>query len=238
MRHKRSRKRHAESTATKFFGARRGVQRDQILRRAMSLEKLECRRLLTSDWQNPINQLDVNNDQFVAPNDVLVLVNELNATVETRISGPNGELPIPDQNVAPPPFLDVNGDTFLAPNDVLLIINVLNQEFTPPVVTVGLVNDTAPDGTNADSVTSDPRLTGTATANSGILKVEVSVDGGPRMPTNLDPSGRFTFSPSLALDGSQDGPHTMTVKIDTVDPEPSIVMQVKSSRDERRRDRP
>ncbi len=30
----------------------------------------------------------------------------------------------------------------------------------------------------------------------------------------------------------------LTVKIDKVDPEPSIVMQVKSSRDERRRDRP
>lgn len=30
----------------------------------------------------------------------------------------------------------------------------------------------------------------------------------------------------------------LTVKIDKIDPEPSIVMQVKSSRDERRRDRP
>jgi small subunit ribosomal protein S6 len=30
----------------------------------------------------------------------------------------------------------------------------------------------------------------------------------------------------------------LTVKIDAIDPEPSIVMQVKSSRDDRRRDRP
>ena len=30
----------------------------------------------------------------------------------------------------------------------------------------------------------------------------------------------------------------LTVKIETIDPEPSIVMQVKSTRDDRRRDRP
>jgi hypothetical protein len=30
----------------------------------------------------------------------------------------------------------------------------------------------------------------------------------------------------------------LTVKIEAIDPEPSIVMQVKSSRDDRRRDRP
>ncbi|MCA9128683.1 MAG: peptidylprolyl isomerase [Planctomycetales bacterium] len=67
--------------------------------------------------QNPNNSLDVNDDGFVSPADVLIIVNFLNANVG---SGAISELP------PPLPFRNVNGDLFITPIDVLIIVNFLN----------------------------------------------------------------------------------------------------------------
>ena len=68
-------------------------------------------------WHNTQNQYDVNGDRHVAPNDVLDIINRINA-----LQG--GAVP----QTAPPgsPYYDVNNDGFIAPNDALLIINVIN----------------------------------------------------------------------------------------------------------------
>lgn len=76
-----------------------------------------------SPWQNTSNRLDVNNDNFVSPIDVLQIINELNLP---RFSGLGGRLPVPPPP-GPRPFLDVNGDNFVVPNDALTVINFLNS---------------------------------------------------------------------------------------------------------------
>lgn len=71
-----------------------------------------------SRWQNPVEPLDVDNDGFIAPIDVLLVINDLNAF---------GSRDLRDSNVPSEPYLDVNGDSFTAAIDVLLIINHLNS---------------------------------------------------------------------------------------------------------------
>ncbi|MGE0758579.1 MAG: Ig-like domain-containing protein [Pirellulaceae bacterium] len=74
--------------------------------------------LNTRPWRNPQNALDVSGDGFVTPQDVLLIVNYLNA---------NGPGPVPTPAPMPPPYRDTNGDNFITPNDALLVINFLNQ---------------------------------------------------------------------------------------------------------------
>ncbi|MGE0760152.1 MAG: dockerin type I domain-containing protein, partial [Pirellulaceae bacterium] len=73
-------------------------------------------------WQNPRNRRDPTNDGNVVPQDVLVIVNELNLR---RFSNPvTGQLG--PRTAEAQFFYDVNGDNFATPNDVLVIINFLN----------------------------------------------------------------------------------------------------------------
>lgn len=67
--------------------------------------------------QNPLDPLDVNQDGFVNPLDVLETINSLNSLGARRIP--------PGTNTAP--FYDVNQDGFLSPLDPLEIINFLNR---------------------------------------------------------------------------------------------------------------
>ena len=71
-------------------------------------------------WRNPVNARDVNNSGFVAPLDVLLIINELNLS-DPRL------LPPPTGADSPPPFWDANGDGFLTAADALFVINYLNS---------------------------------------------------------------------------------------------------------------
>lgn len=71
-------------------------------------------------WKNIAKPLDSNGDNSVAPNDVLLVVNELNARNARRL---------PTSHPAAGPlagFVDTNGDGFISPIDVLRIVNHLN----------------------------------------------------------------------------------------------------------------
>jgi hypothetical protein len=72
-------------------------------------------------WQNSRDRLDVNRDGLVAPNDILILINDLNARGARSLPVP------PVLPLAPPPFIDVSGDNLVAPGDALLIVNFLNS---------------------------------------------------------------------------------------------------------------
>lgn len=67
-------------------------------------------------WQNPTNRFDVNNDGFVTPNDVLLVINSLNANGPQTLT-----------NEPTPPYLDVNGDGLVTANDALQVINAINS---------------------------------------------------------------------------------------------------------------
>ncbi len=77
---------------------------------------------------------------------------------------------------------------------------------TPPVVVVkqpgpGLITNQNPTIAGKIRDTFD-----TAT------QLQVSVDGGTASPVSLDATGHFSFTPTLALDGSADGNHTVTLQ--------------------------
>lgn len=74
-----------------------------------------------SPWQNSQNVLDVNGDGVLAPNDVLLVVNELNARNSRRLpTGPSGAGVLSG-------FVDTDGDGFVSPIDVLGVVNRLNS---------------------------------------------------------------------------------------------------------------
>ncbi|MCA9129611.1 MAG: tandem-95 repeat protein [Planctomycetales bacterium] len=70
--------------------------------------------------QNPVLPLDVNQDTFVTPLDVLIIVNTLNNVSQ------GARALVPGLNSAP--FYDVNADGFVAPIDVLQLVNFLNSQ--------------------------------------------------------------------------------------------------------------
>lgn len=91
--------------------------------------------VVASPWQNPGNHLDVSNNSIVAPQDVLIVVNDLNAKGIRGIIGPT----------IGPPYLDVDGNGRIEPIDALAIVNYLNAQpgaasgfagEVPPVVEV------------------------------------------------------------------------------------------------------
>ena len=74
-------------------------------------------------WRNASRPLDVDNNGVIAPLDVLVVINRLNA-------GGTGALPPPQGVYSPPPFYDVSGDNQLTALDALQVINYLNSAGT------------------------------------------------------------------------------------------------------------
>ena len=85
--------------------------------RRLRTEVLECRDLLASLWQNPLNASDVDGDGHVAPRDALIVINHLNR------DGAGPVIPSSDSVF----FLDTNGDNQISPHDVLRVINALSS---------------------------------------------------------------------------------------------------------------
>lgn len=72
-------------------------------------------------WRNPVNPLDVNDDNAFEPLDILIIINRINSV------GPIEGLPVPDVNDMPPPYIDPNGDNNMFPDDVLMLVNAFNR---------------------------------------------------------------------------------------------------------------
>lgn len=79
--------------------------------------------VIVSPWLNPDFRLDsrlrydVTNDKAVAPDDVLAVINYINAT---------GSGKIPDGAANTKPYCDINGNNNVAADDVLAVINYIN----------------------------------------------------------------------------------------------------------------
>lgn len=70
-------------------------------------------------WTNAISPMDVDDDNFVSPLDVLVLVNDLNQYGSRRLA---------PTVTKPYAYVDPDGDGSISPLDVLLIINHINSK--------------------------------------------------------------------------------------------------------------
>ena len=100
---------------------------NSLCKTQLRIESLEQRRLLAADllvFQNPVDPLDVNLDQYVSPVDALAIINQLNSPQTQQ------------QTVGA--LLDSSGDHILAPNDALSIINGLNNSTSKPTQLAGL----------------------------------------------------------------------------------------------------
>lgn len=117
--------------------------------RRLRVETLESRLLLSADWRNPVNAVDVNRDGLVTPLDALIVLNEVGR--RTRLGLTELE-PRPEGSSLP--YYDVDGDGDIVPLDalrVLIGIRPLTQsryvlkESTAPAselsVTIGLGGD-------------------------------------------------------------------------------------------------
>ncbi len=172
--------------------------------RRHGLELLERRLLLAADWQNANSRLDVNQDTFVTPADVLVGINELN---HPTLPLTNGQLPARQDHPDRPKY-DTNGDNVISPLDSLAVINALNNDRSGPVVVAQLEHDTAPLGaTNDDHLTSRPMIVGTVTDVTGVTSFQARVDGAGFADVPVAVGGAFTYDPGLAIDGTDDGQH-------------------------------
>ncbi len=85
--------------------------------RRLLLEQLESRQLMAVLWRNPSDSLDVNNDHFIAADDVITLINDINAS---------GSRDLPDELTPGRAYLDPTGDQTIAADDVITIINAIN----------------------------------------------------------------------------------------------------------------
>lgn len=87
---------------------------DRVMTRTFIVDVVES----FQPWQNPVNALDVDDDNAIGSNDVLVIINAINRTVD-------GQLPTRVTSI--PPFYDVNGNGFLEHLDALVVINAINR---------------------------------------------------------------------------------------------------------------
>ncbi|MDX1926160.1 MAG: dockerin type I domain-containing protein [Pirellulaceae bacterium] len=123
----------------------------QRSKKRLTIERLEVRQLLASDWQNPGQVWDVNRDLTVSPIDALLGINRLNSGVSRTF---------PARAIgSTEPYFDVSGEGVHSPLDVLLVINALNRNL--PTVSVELQKDSGSGvGASLDRRTNDLSIRG------------------------------------------------------------------------------
>jgi len=87
--------------------------------RRLVVESLEDRRLMTVNWRNPVDSIDVDSDGSVSPLDALVVINYINAGEPASL---------PTVHNPSKPFYDADGDQKVSPLDVLVVVNHLNAD--------------------------------------------------------------------------------------------------------------
>jgi RHS repeat-associated protein len=185
--------------------------------RSRFFEHLEERRLLASDWRNPVDALDVNSDRSVTPLDVLQVINDVNFQGPRVLSATR---PHPT-----PPFVDVDGDGRAGAGDALQVVNALNAgiagarrlrdggETETESITIGLGQDR---GSRFYSFSLDVAFPPGEAAGQSDDRLEVYLidpdnprhtllDGGtPGSPLLVLQDGAASYPPSLVrMSGSQ-----------------------------------
>jgi len=159
-------------------------------------ERLEDRRLLAA-WQNPHLSCDVDDSGDVTPQDVLLVVQDLNMRHARSLTN---TMPL----TTPTHFVDINGDDFVSAIDPLLIINALRQNSQTLSLVLSIDPADDPNG-NGVVLTDQVKLRGqTATraridlTTSGLDAKFQVVDSMRRLQTvRADADGRFIFQQAL-----------------------------------------
>src|SRR5262249_6541115 len=106
-------------------------------------------------------------------------------------------------------FRLVNND-----RDTHSTVRIRSQPDDPPMASVGLLHDTAPEGPGTeqyhfDRLTNDPTVTGTATDDLGVVLLQAQVDAGAfQAITSTLQNSAYTWNPGTL----PPGPHRITVR--------------------------
>ncbi len=148
-------------------------------------ESLEPRYLLASDWQNPLFASDVNDDGFIAADDVLAVINNINAKKSRALTAPT------DSNAF---YIDVDGDKNVAASDVVSVINFINATRSVLTVDLSLAADTGESDT--DELTRDSRILGDITGpHAAITTAKIRMNRGGVFNVPVDANGDFLATP-------------------------------------------
>jgi hypothetical protein len=172
---------------------------------------------LQSEWMNPFDQYDVNDDGFVVPGDVLYIINELNhPTVHDEL----GELPLtrPEDEIF---YFDANGDGYCSSRDALLLINLLNSPVDPGEGETSVAVDAQtpgaiyiPTGTDLRAINSSPEIDSPLAADD---RQRNSSTGELASAAN-DFAGDLTPAPSASADDSDtDDSLSQNCRLDSLD---------------------
>jgi hypothetical protein len=150
-----------------------------------TVQEVNVTVLLTS-WQNPRHPCDVDDDRYIKPLDVLVLINDINAHGSRKLTA----LLTP----TPPPFLDPTGNDEIAPIDVLTVINYINAHGSGPIPSAsgGEGEYDSPIDRDAEAIAASPHVVGFASDIGGSLFTSVWPSRGPQAvrPTSLQSASR------------------------------------------------
>jgi hypothetical protein len=151
--------------------------------RTPSVENLEVRQMMASDWQNASLWCDVDASSLVTAADVLVLINEINR---------NGSRSLPPRaQHSEELFYDVDGDGILSPIDALRIINVINLLGNTQHTIVGGMSPASDPNNNGVVLSDRVTILGQTLARSTL---SVSADGNSNGQNVIvaDDQGRFS----------------------------------------------
>ncbi|AMV33730.1 PAP2 superfamily protein [Pirellula sp. SH-Sr6A] len=156
--------------------------------RLRTIEQLESRDLLASDWQNTGLLCDVDQSSLVTPQDVLMLINSINSEGSRELS--------PRSQHSTTPLYDVDGDRWVTPLDPLMVINSINRYQGIQATVVGGVAPASDPNNNGVVLSPSITIQGQTLANS---VVTVSVLGDDSVSQSMTSDGEGRFSAALSL---------------------------------------
>ena len=151
-------------------------------RNPRTIEQLESRYLMASDWQNHSLICDVDRSGMVTVVDALVLVNRLNEMSENTLPARLSE--------SSEPLLDVDGDGDCTPLDLLQVINAINQFGNIDLALVGGLSPDSDPNNDGIVLADQVQFDGQTLAQSSVV---VAIDGeaASRQTVLADVQGRF-----------------------------------------------
>jgi hypothetical protein len=139
-----------------------------------TIERLEPRHLMASDWQNASLIRDVDNSSLVTPLDALLIINNLNSNGTREMT--------PSVQRAGAMFYDLNGHNYLTPLDVLIFMNAINSfGNSQPTVVGGLAPASDPNN-NGFVLANNVTVQGQTLANSLVTVCRTVVLNCSEMP--------------------------------------------------------
>lgn len=155
----------------------------QMKSKMRTIERLEPRHLMASDWQNASLIRDVDASSLVTPLDALVLINDLNA---------NGIRELPTRLAkSKQPYLDVNGDNQLTPLDVLVVVNAINSLGERQPAVVGGLSPASDPNSNGVVLVDAITINGQTLAGA-VVKISFVGSDNTSPSVVADADGRFT----------------------------------------------